>query len=162
MNSITELRSALIVGIVALGLASCGRADENGGVAQADDVERTLAGDDQSRPSASENVDANAASLAGQAPDGFNQCKVCHSVEADGPAGVGPNLHSIFGKAAASKAGFTFSPAMKSADIVWNAQELDAFLESPAKMIPGTKMAFAGIKDPVKRQEIVKYLESLQ
>lgn len=51
---------------------------------------------------------------------------------------------------------------MKSSGKVWTEANLDEFLTSPAKAIPGNKMAFAGVKDAGKRKEIIAYLASLK
>ena len=60
----------------------------------------------------------------------YNQCKVCHSLDA-GKNGVGPSLKGIVGTKAGDVAGYTFSPAMKKSGITWTAAELSAFLQSP-------------------------------
>jgi cytochrome c2 len=58
--------------------------------------------------------------------------------------------------------GFNYSLAMKSAGIEWNPKNLEAFIASPREQVPGTKMAFPGVKDAAKLKEIVDYLLSLQ
>ncbi len=41
------------------------------------------------------------------------------------------------------------------------AAALDRYLTDPMGVVPGTKMAFAGVKDAAKRQEIINYLKTL-
>jgi len=162
MKLATEMKPILAAFTLALGLSSCGETKKTNSEPQEagkSDVPEIKA---QTGSPASEGADRKVLAVNSQEPSGFAQCKVCHSVEKDGPAGVGPNLFGIFGKAAASKEGYTFSPAIKESKIVWDKSELDTFLESPAKMVPGTKMAFAGLNDPKQRAEIVGYLKSLQ
>ncbi|HSG34262.1 MAG TPA: c-type cytochrome [Sphingomonadaceae bacterium] len=97
---------------------------------------------------------------AAEPPASYNQCKVCHSVE-PGEHGIGPSLAGIFGTRAGDIAGFEFSSAMKESGLVWNEANLDAYLLNPRGVVPGTKMAFAGLKDEAKRKEVIAYLKSL-
>lgn len=43
----------------------------------------------------------------------FNQCRACHTIDAGGRNGVGPNLHGIVGRAAGSIEGFRYSANMQ-------------------------------------------------
>jgi cytochrome c len=79
-------------------------------------------------------------------------------VVAGAPHGVWPNLHGIAGRTAGTLAGFAYSPAMKSSGLVWDAATLDSYLEDPRAHVPGTKMAFAGIKDAARRKALVDWL----
>jgi len=44
---------------------------------------------------------------------------------------------------------------------VWTYENLDHFITSPKTYAPGTKMSFAGVKDPVERANILAYLQTL-
>ena len=57
--------------------------------------------------------------------------------------------------------GFAYSKALKGSDFAWNRANLDAWLISPEKFVPGTRMPFTGIADPAKRKEVVDYLLTL-
>ena len=57
--------------------------------------------------------------------------------------------------------GFEFSEAMKNSGLTWNQANLDRYLTDPRGVVPGTKMAFGGVKDAGKRQEIINYLKTL-
>lgn len=95
-------------------------------------------------------------------PAGFAQCRTCHSVERDGPNGVGPNLWGVAEKPAAQHTGFTYSTAMKSSGLTWDAATLDIFLKEPMKTVPGTKMAYAGLRDGKQRAEVIAYIGRLR
>lgn len=161
MKPVLEMKPILAIFTLALSLSSCGetyQTNDEPEVIGKSDAPETKIEPVRAPTEANETI----LGVASKEPSGFVQCKVCHSVEKNGPAGVGPNLNGIFGKAAASKEGFTFSPAFKGSKIIWNEEALDTFLESPATLVPGTKMAFSGLSDPKTREEIVGYLKSLQ
>lgn len=101
-----------------------------------------------------------AAPVAAAEPASFAVCKACHAVE-PGKHGIGPSLAGIWGDKAAAVPGFEFSEAMKESGLVWNQSTLDRYLTDPMGVVPGTKMAFAGVKDAAKRQEIINYLKTL-
>lgn len=113
-------------------------------------------------PKASASAAAASGGIAAAAtpPAGFSQCKVCHSVE-KGDHGIGPSLAGVYGTKAGDIPGYQFSEAMKNSGQTWNAANLDKFLENPRAVVPGTKMAFVGIKDAAKRKAVVDYLKTL-
>jgi cytochrome c len=94
-------------------------------------------------------------------PDPVRQCALCHTFEKGGARMAGPNLFGIIGEEAGVRPGFAFSPAMKTSGIVWTSETIDAFIAAPQKVVPGTRMAFAGESDPARRRAIVHYIQSL-
>jgi cytochrome c len=111
---------------------------------------------------AEEVKEAKFAALTGDAAKGkivFAQCKSCHSLEA-GKNMIGPSLHALIGRKAASEAGFAYSAGMTKSGLTWDEETLFHYLVSPMKDVPGTKMAFAGIKDAQKRADLVAYLKA--
>ena len=88
-----------------------------------------------------------------------SQCSICHSVER-GRSMTGPSLFAIVGRPAGQVAGFQYSPAMQAAHLTWDAATLDRYLASPRQVVPGTFMAYAGIKDPTQRANLIAYLAS--
>jgi cytochrome c len=87
----------------------------------------------------------------------FNQCKICHSLEA-GKNMIGPSLHGVLGRKAGTVPGFAYSPAMKNANVTWNDDTLSKYLADPKAFIPGDKMAFPGVKDASKLGDLLAYL----
>jgi cytochrome c len=89
------------------------------------------------------------------------QCVSCHTFDAGGANGIGPNLHDVFGRAAASHAGYEYSPAMEGHGGAWDYLALNDFLRSPAQTVRGTKMAFAGLRNDEERVAMIAYLRSI-
>ncbi|OYX91856.1 MAG: cytochrome c family protein [Novosphingobium sp. 35-62-5] len=89
----------------------------------------------------------------------FAQCKACHTVEA-GKNMVGPSLAGIVGRAAGSVAGFSYSNANKNSGITWTPEKMFQYLEKPARVVPGTKMAFAGLSKAQDRADVIAYLKA--
>lgn len=106
---------------------------------------------------------ATAAKAAGDPEAGarvFQACAACHSLE-PGRHMTGPSLAGVWGHEAGSVAGFTrYSPALKSADIVWDADTLDAWLADPQAVVPGNWMTFPGIEDPQARTDLIAFLKA--
>ncbi|MBW3617365.1 MAG: cytochrome c family protein [Proteobacteria bacterium] len=88
----------------------------------------------------------------------FNQCRSCHTIEAGAPNLVGPNLHGVFERRIGTLPGYTYSEAARSAGWSWDAAQLDRWLTDPRGFLPGTKMAFPGVKDPTDRRDVIAYL----
>lgn len=88
-------------------------------------------------------------------------CGTCHSVDPQGAARQGPNLHGVFGRAAGRAPGFSYSPAFRSAskNITWDAQMLDRWLTDPQQVIPGTVMLYHQ-NDAEKRRLVIDFLKS--
>lgn len=100
------------------------------------------------------------AAAAASPPASFAQCAVCHKTE-PGETGIGPTLAGAFGARAGHVDGFKYSPAMLDSGLTWNQATLDRFLNDPKAVVPGTTMAFGGVKDAAKRAEIIAYLKTL-
>ncbi len=87
------------------------------------------------------------------------QCRSCHNFKAGEPHKIGPNLNGIIGAAAAGRTGFAgYSDALKGAGLVWDEATLGRYLAGPSKLVPGTKMLFAGIAKPEDRAAVIGWL----
>lgn len=86
----------------------------------------------------------------------FRKCQACHSME-PGKIILGPSLAGIIGRKAGSKSSYNYSPAMKQANIVWDAKTLDAYLRDPQKLVPGNRMPFPGLKTDDDRADVIAF-----
>jgi cytochrome c len=89
----------------------------------------------------------------------FVQCKACHQIGENAKNAVGPVLNGLFGRKAGMIEGFSYSPANKNSGITWDEETFREYIKDPKAKIPGTKMAFAGLKDPKQIDDIVAYLK---
>ena len=101
----------------------------------------------------------------GNAADGadvYKKCRACHDVGPDAKNKVGPPLNGILGRQAGTIEGFNYSDANKQAGVkglVWTEEVMFKYLEAPLAFMPGTKMAFAGLKDAQDRRDLIAYLK---
>ncbi|WP_198372899.1 c-type cytochrome [Roseomonas rosulenta] len=95
----------------------------------------------------------------------FNQCRACHIVEDNGRNGVGPNLHTVFGRRAASIENFRYSANMRALGEqghVWNADNLRAYLRNPKDVAPQGIMSFPGLRNEQQISDVIAFLRSQQ
>jgi cytochrome c len=52
-----------------------------------------------------------------------------------------------------------YSPALRSAEVIWSDETLDAWLADPQAFIPGTHMIFDGIPDDQARADLIAFLK---
>jgi len=92
----------------------------------------------------------------------FARCAACHVVAKGGGNGLGPNLFGVVGRKAASLPSFSYSGALKSSGITWSNDKLTQWITNPARLVPGTRMAFGGISNPAQVADVVAYLDTLK
>ena len=103
--------------------------------------------------------------VAAQAPadlaageQAYAKCMGCHSPEHNR---TGPLHCGLLGRESGSVKDYDYSPAMRSARIIWTSQTLDQFLAAPLRNVPGTSMGFAGIPDSQERRNLIAWLATL-
>ena len=90
------------------------------------------------------------------------QCSMCHSNAKGGPTILGPTLYGVVGRKAGSVSGFVYSTGMKNAGFSWTDAQLRTYLPAPRATVPGTKMGYAGLKNPTQLDDLIAYLDSLK
>jgi cytochrome c len=91
----------------------------------------------------------------------FRVCAPCHSLEPNRNM-TGPSLAEIWNRRSGSLASFPrYSPALKSAGIIWNDDTLDQWIKDPQRFILGNTMTFQGIKDARQRADLLAYLKNV-
>lgn len=88
----------------------------------------------------------------------FGLCRSCHTLPQGGSDMTGPNLHGVFGRTAGTHGDYKYSEPLKASAIVWDGPKVDAWIENPKAVVPGTKMVFMGVKDPKDRTDLIAYL----
>ena len=102
------------------------------------------------------------ASFTGDAAKGkrvFAACMTCHAVQ-EGRNNVGPSLYGIIGRVSGSIPGFKYSEANLNANVTWTEENVFVYLEKPTDFIPGTIMAYPGLRNPQGRVDVIAYLKN--
>jgi cytochrome c len=93
-----------------------------------------------------------------------NKCLACHTFKSGEPNKVGPNLWGVVNRPIAAHEGYEYDDAMHAyaeQAKTWTFDNLNAFLHDPKGTVPGTKMAFPGLRDDKERANVVAYLNTL-
>ena len=104
---------------------------------------------------------AASAALAQDAAAGktsFNKCLACHAIGEGAKNKVGPELNGIDGRHSGTAEGYSYSDANKNSGITWNKDQFLEYIKDPKAKIPGTKMAFAGIKNEQEVNDVWAFL----
>ena len=139
--------AATAIGSVSAVVAAEGPVPETLKAAQAEEVAKALA-------------DTNLIPLGQKS---FIKCQACHMVGEKVQRRAGPPLNGVVGRAAGTSEGFRYSPGMQkvtAANLLWSVEMLDAYLEAPREVVPGTTMGFAGVANSDERKALIAYLAS--
>ncbi|HEY5347000.1 MAG TPA: cytochrome c family protein [Rhizomicrobium sp.] len=88
------------------------------------------------------------------------RCEQCHDLSSAKTTKIGPPLYGVVGRARATVAGFDYSSAMMTDHAPWTFDKLFVYLKSPASMVPGTKMTFAGLRSAQDRINLIAFLRT--
>lgn len=105
-------------------------------------------------------ADVYAAADAGAGEGLWRQCQACHALE-QGVNGVGPYMYGVVGRAKHSVDGFNYSDALLAMEGDWTPENLNDFLESPRTYVPGTAMAYNGMRKIEDRANLIAYLATI-
>jgi len=88
----------------------------------------------------------------------WNKCRACHQVGETAKNGVGPTLNGVFGRQAGTVPGYNYSEANKNSGITWDETVFAEYIKDPRGKIPGTKMAFQGLKNEQEIKDLTAFL----
>ena len=88
----------------------------------------------------------------------FNKCLACHAVGENAKNKVGPELNGLNGRKAGAAPGYSYSDANKNSGLTWDEATFKDYIKDPKAKIPGTKMAFAGIKKETEINDLWAFL----
>ena len=88
----------------------------------------------------------------------FNKCLACHAIGESARNKVGPELNGLDGRKSGTAAGYSYSDANKNSGITWNESQFKEYIKDPKAKIPGTKMAFAGIKKDTEVNDLWAFI----
>jgi cytochrome c len=89
-------------------------------------------------------------------------CLPCHDAGENARIKLGPPLSGIDGRKAGTFEGFNYSDAMKNSGITWGDAVFKEYISGPAAKVPGTRMAFTGLKDEKDRADLWAFLSSIK
>ena len=88
----------------------------------------------------------------------FNKCLACHAIGEGAKNKVGPVLNGLDGRKSGTAADYSYTDANKNSGITWNEAQFKEYIKDPKAKIPGTKMAFAGIKKETEVNDLWAYI----
>jgi cytochrome c len=88
----------------------------------------------------------------------FKKCVPCHSIGDDAHNKIGPELNGLDGRKAGTVPDYSYSDANKNSGITWNEANFKEYIRDPKAKVPGTKMIFAGIKNPQEINDLWAYV----
>jgi cytochrome c len=89
----------------------------------------------------------------------FQTCVACHT---ERPDALGPSLKGVVGRKSGVLEDFRYSNAMKRANLIWDDDNLRAYIQDPQAKVKGNRMPYGGLTDPKDVDDIVAYLKVLK
>lgn len=142
-------------GLLTIMLTACGGSPEQEVVEQI-----VVRGPGEAAP-VSADAAATATDLVAAGEAAFALCTGCHVAEAGEASRAGPNLYGVVGREAGALDDFAYSDALAGSGIIWDADQLDAYIANPTGAVSGTIMSAGAVEDSDQRAAIIAYLESL-
>jgi cytochrome c len=87
-----------------------------------------------------------------------DRCSQCHVLNG---VGQGPSLVGVVGRKAAALPGYPYSSGLRASGLTWTPANLDRFIQSPTKLVPGTAMR-AILAEADDRKNLIAYLATLK
>jgi cytochrome c len=89
----------------------------------------------------------------------FEACFACHNERSDA---VGPSLKGVVGRKSGVLEDFRYSNAMKRANLVWDEDNLRAYIQDPQGKVKGNRMPYGGLNNPADIDDVIAYLKTLR
>jgi cytochrome c len=89
----------------------------------------------------------------------FKKCMACHQIGPNAQNGIAPVLNGVVDRPAGQYPNYSYSSVNKTSGLVWDERTLFGYLRAPAKVVPGTKMIFSGLKKDQEISDVIAYLK---
>jgi cytochrome c len=89
----------------------------------------------------------------------YQTCIACHT---ERPDALGPSLKGVVGRRSAALEDFRYSNAMKRANLIWDEDNLRAYIQDPQAKVKGNRMPYGGLTDTKDIDDIIAYLKALK
>ena len=89
----------------------------------------------------------------------YQTCAACHT---ERPDALGPSLKGVVGRKSAALDDFRYSNPMRRANLVWDEDNLRAYIQDPQTKVKGDRMPYGGLSDPKDVDDIIAYLKVLK
>ena len=89
----------------------------------------------------------------------YQACIACHS---ERPDALGPSLKGVVGRKSAALEDFRYSNPMQRANLVWDEDNLRAYIQDPQAKVKGNRMPYGGVTNAKDVDDIIAYLKVLK
>jgi len=92
----------------------------------------------------------------------FRKCAPCHDIGEGAKIKLGPPLNGLDGRKAGTFEGFNYSEVNKNSGITWSEEAFTTYIRNPMQAMPGTRMAFVGIRNDKEIADLWGYLKQFK
>ena len=89
----------------------------------------------------------------------YRTCVACHT---ERPDALGPSLKGVVGRKSAALDDFRYSNPMRRANLVWDEDNLRAYIQDPQAKVKGNRMPYGGLTDGKDVDDLIAYLKTLK